>query len=130
MKNKIAPTANIAGILLGLIFIVFGLNFFFKFIPIPSPPEGTPAAAFMGAMYGGGYLAFVKILEILGGALTAIPKTRNFGLLILGPIIVNILAFHAFITKSGLFDPLLVVTCLLAAFLLYSERHRFAKLLG
>ena len=37
---------------------------------------------FLGAMYMTGYLAFVKVLEILGGILVAIPKTRNLGLLV------------------------------------------------
>jgi putative oxidoreductase len=77
---KHAPT--IAGGLHGLIFVVFGLNFFLKFISIPSPPEGSPPAMFLGAMYMTGYLAFVKVLEILGGILVAIPKTRNLGLLV------------------------------------------------
>ena len=81
MQNKLSI---IAGALLGLLFIVFGLNFFLHFIPIPSPPEGSHAASFMGAAYMTGFLTFVKVLEILGGVLVAIPKTRNLGLLILG----------------------------------------------
>ena len=47
-----------------------------------------------------GYLTFVKVLEVVGGILVALPRTRNFGLLILGPIIVNILAFHVFVMKG------------------------------
>jgi uncharacterized membrane protein YphA (DoxX/SURF4 family) len=111
---KHAPT--IAGGLLGLLFIIFGLNFFLKFIPMPpGPPEGSPAALFFGALFPTGYLAFVKVLEIIGGLLVAIPKTRNFGLLILGPIIINILAFHVFLTnRAGLLDPPLLLICALA----------------
>jgi hypothetical protein len=41
------------------------------------------------------------IATIAGGLLVAIPKSRNLGLLILGPIIVNILAFHIFIMKGA-----------------------------
>ena len=67
---KYAPT--IAGGLLGLLFLIFGLNFFLQFIRIPSPPEGSPPAMFLGAMYMTGFLAFVKILEIAGGILVAI----------------------------------------------------------
>ncbi len=51
-----------------------------------------------------GYMTFVKILELLGGLLVIVPKTRNFGLLILGPILVNILAFHVFIEKEPVFS--------------------------
>ena len=125
---KYAPT--IAGGLLGLLFIIFGLNFFLKFIPMPpGPPEGSPAAMFFGALFPTGYLAFVKVLEILGGLLVAIPKTRNFGLLMLGPIIVNILAFHVFLTnRAGLLDPPLLLICALAAFLLWSGRKAFCGL--
>ena len=81
---------HISAFFLGLIFIVFGMNFFLKFLPVPTPPAGSPAAMFMGGMYASGFLAFVKVLEILGGLFVAIPQTRHLGLLILGPIIVNI----------------------------------------
>ncbi|MCD8483419.1 MAG: DoxX family protein [Verrucomicrobia bacterium] len=87
---------NVLGGLLGLAFIVFGLNFFLQFIEIPPPPADSHAAAFMGAMYATGFLKFVKILEIAGGVMVAIPWTRRLGLLILTPIIVNIVAFHFF----------------------------------
>jgi len=78
-----------------------------------------------------GYMHFVKTCEHLGGLLVAIPRTRNIGLLFLGPVILNILAFHIFITKGGgPTDPPLVVICLLAAFLLWSGRKKFAGLLN
>lgn len=125
---KHAP--QIAAGLLGLIFVVFGLNFFLKFIPIPSPPEGSPPAMFLGAMYMTGYLAFVKVLEILGGVLVAIPKTRNIGLLVLAPIIVNILAFHVFLTKgAGLTDPVVILVTVLPLFLIWTKRQKFIGLL-
>jgi uncharacterized membrane protein YphA (DoxX/SURF4 family) len=115
---------TIAGALLGLLFIVFGLNFFLQFLPMPQPPEGSPPANFMGAMYMTGMLAFVKVLEIAGGALVAIPKTRGIGLLILTPIVVNILAFHVFITSgAGMFDPPVILITLLTAFLIWTKRE-------
>lgn len=129
---KYAP--NIAGGLLGLLFITFGMMFFLNKMPQQAaPPEGSPPALFMGAFYPTGYLHFVKFFEVLGGLLVAIPKTRNFGLLVLGPIIVNILAFHVFITKgAGLFDPPFIIPIIvaLASFLLWSGRKAFAGLLG
>ena len=127
MKTK-API--IAGALLGLLFIVFGLNFFLKFIPTPPAEEGTPGAAFIGAMYGNGFLALVKVLEIIGGILVAIPKTRNFGLLVLGPIIINILAYNFFFTDGGLFQPPVILIAVLSAYLLWSARNNFAKLIN
>lgn len=127
---KHIPT--IAGGLLGLLFVVFGLNFFLQFIPMPpGPPEGSPPALFMAALFPTGYLTFIKILEITGGMLVAIPRTRALGLLVLGPIIVNILAFHVFLTKgSGLFEPVVLLISILPIVLLLAERKRFAALVA
>jgi putative oxidoreductase len=120
----------IAGALLGLLFAASGIVVLFKLVPIPPLPEGTPAALFMGAFVPTGYLTFVKALEVIGGLLVAVPKTRNFGLLILGPILVNILAYHAFIMKGqGLFDPPILVICGLAAYLLWAGRRNFQGLI-
>lgn len=122
---------NIAGLLLGLVFVVFGANFFLHFIAIPQPPEGSPAALFFGAIFPTGFLTFVKVLEIGGGLLVAIPQTRPLGLLILTPVIVNIVAFHVFITSGyGLFDPPVIGSAVLAAFLIWSHRRGVAALLA
>lgn len=123
---------NIVGALLGLLFIAVGAMVLLKIgPPPPPPPEGSPSALFMGAFAPTGYLTFVKALEVIGGILVAIPKTRNFGLLVLGPIIVNILAFHLFITGGvGLFSPMLIVICLAALYLLWAGRANFAALLN
>ena len=128
--KKLLPTA--VGALLGLMFIVFGANHFFKFIPMgDGPPQGSPPALFFGAIGPTGYLTFVKIFEIIGGVLVAIPKTRNFGLLVLGPIVINILAFNLFLVPgvSGLLQPPVIAISVLSAFLLYLERKKFAGLL-
>ena len=126
---KYAPI--IVGILLGLLFVMSSVVVLFHLVKMPLPPEGTPVAMFMGALGSTGYLTFVKILELTGGILVAIPRTRNFGLLILGPILVNILAFHLFIMKgAGLFDPILIVLVLLALYLLWVGRKAFTGLLN
>lgn len=116
--------------LLGFAFVAIGIMFLFKLGPTPPPPAaGTPPALFMGAMVPTGYMAFVKVLEIIGGLLVIVPRTRNFGLLILGPIIVNILAFHAFIDQGkGLFDPPVLVLSAIALFLLWAGRREFLGL--
>ncbi len=124
--------STIASILLGLAFIIFGANFFLKFIPMPADPSpaDAPHKLFLGAMIPTGYFTFVKVLEILGGVLVALPKTRNFGLLILGPIIVNIVAFKVFLTKgAGLTDPPVLAVILLSAFLLFTERKAWLSLM-
>ena len=126
---KLAST--LAAGLLGLAFITFGSNFFLNFIPMPADPSpaDAPHKLFMAALFPTGYLAFVKVLEILGGVLVAVPKTRNIGLLVLGPIVVNILAFHIFLTKgAGLFEPPVIAITVLAAFVLFAERKTWLGL--
>jgi hypothetical protein len=126
---KYLPT--IAGILLGLLFMMSAVVVLFGFAPAPELPEASPMAMFMGAFGPTGYMTFVKVLELIGGILLAIPRTRNIGLLVLGPIIVNILAFHVFITKGeGLLNPMLIVIVALAGYLLWSARKAFAGLLN
>ncbi len=126
---KHLPT--IAGILLGLLFVMSSVVVLFGLAKMPPPPEGTPAAMFMGALVPTGYMTFVKVIELIGGIFVAIPRTRNFGLLALGPVIVNILAFHIFIMKGAtLMDPMLTAIVLLAAYLLWVGRKAFAGLLN
>lgn len=122
---------NIAAGLLGLAFIIFGLNHFFQFLEMPAPPEGSPPYLFFGAIGTTGYLSFIKVCELLGGVLVAVPKTRNIGLLVLGPVIVNILAFHVFLTNGGgLFDPPVIAVSVLSAYLLWVGRKKFCGLLN
>ena len=117
---------NFTAGLLGFVFIVFGLNFFLKFIAIPKPAEGSPAALFMSGMFLGGFLAFVKVLEILGGLLVVFPRTRNLGLLILGPIIVNIAAFNFFFFgPTALLQPPVLLVSVLGLIQLVAARRAF-----
>jgi putative oxidoreductase len=119
--------ANIAGALLGFIFVVLPILILLGVIHQPPPPADSPAALFFGAFGPTGWITFVQICEIVGGLLVAIPTTRNFGLLVLGPIVINILCFHLLVAKAGLVGPPLVVA-VLAAFLLFAERNKFASL--
>ena len=112
----------IAGILLGLLFIMSASVVLFGLAPTPELPEGSPAYAFFAAFMPTGYMTFIKVLELLGGILVAVPRTRNLGLLILGPIIVNIFAFHIFVAQDGILNPMLLGIAALAIFLLWSER--------
>lgn len=119
---------HIAGALLGALFIMSACVVLFGFAPTPETPEGTPMSHFMAAFGPTGYMTFVKIVELLGGILIAIPRTRNLGLLFLGPVIVNILAFHGFVARDGLLSPMLIIICLLAFFLLWGERSVWKNL--
>lgn len=125
--TKYLPT--VAGALLGLLFVAVGLMVLLGLGPAPEPPpEGSAPAHFFAAFGPTGYLTFVKVLEVLGGVLVAVPKTRNLGLLALGPIVVNILAFHLFVARDGILDPMLLGVSVLSLYLLWVERRAFADL--
>jgi putative oxidoreductase len=122
----------ISGLLLGLGFVAFGLMFLLKLVPPPpAPPEGSLPALFMGAFVPSGYLTFVKVCEVVGGVLVAIPLTRCLGLLVLGPILINIIAFHVYITSPAeLLNPVMIVLVALTLVLLWAERRAFAGLIS
>ena len=83
-------TTVIARFLLGLIFLVFGLNGFLHFIPSP-PPSGT-AGQFVGALFVSNYLVVVFLLQLISAVLLLINRYVPLALTLLAPIIVNILA--------------------------------------
>jgi len=118
-------TTIIARSLLGLLFVVMGLNIFLNFIPMPPPPEG-PARNFMMALFVSHYFWVVGALEFVGGALLLTGRYAPLGLTLLGPVIVNILCFHFFMMPSGL--PLAIVVVALALFLLWRHHEHFAGL--
>ena len=121
----------IAGILLGLCFLAASVPVLFNLIVIPTLPEGTPAAHFMAAFVPTGYVKFVKLFEFIGGLLVMIPRLRNVGLLLLGPVIVNIIAFHTLVDDpKHLVNPLLDIIIVCALYLLWDARRKFAGLLN
>lgn len=116
---------TIARILLGLLFFVFGLNGFFHFMPNPPPPPA--AAAFFGALIATHYMFFLIFgAQVLGGALLLLGMMVPFALLILAPVIVNILAFHIYLSPDLL--PLALVVAALELLLAWHHRAAFAPL--
>lgn len=100
------PTA--ARLFLGLVFTVFGLNFFLHFLP--TPPAPPAAAAFAGALFATGYLfQLLKVVEVAAGVLLLTGRFVPLALALLAPIIVNIVGFHLFLAPSGLPIPLAVL---------------------
>ena len=116
----------ISRVLLGLIFVTFGLNMFLHFIPMPPPPEG-PAHEFMTALFMSHYLYVVGALQVLGGIILISGRWVPLGLTLLGPVIVNIVCFHVLMAPAGL--PMALVVSFLALFLLWRYREHFAGLM-
>jgi len=114
----------IARILLGLVFFAFGLNFYIHFMPAQLPPGD--AGTLMGVMFKHGWFAFYSVLFVVGGLLVLIGRFVPIGLVLLGPILVNILLFHVTLNPSGIW-PGLVLT-VLEIFLIYAYREHFKAL--
>jgi uncharacterized membrane protein YphA (DoxX/SURF4 family) len=122
--RKHVPTA--ARLFLGLVFTVFGLNFFLHFLPMPAAPPR--AAAFAGALFASGYLfPLLKATEVAAGLLLLSGFFVPLALAVLAPIVINIVGFHLFLEPSGL--PLPLVVLAVELFLAWSYRAAFAPML-
>src|SRR4029077_10037348 len=89
---------NVSRFLLGLVFLVFGLNGFLHFIPMP-PPSGV-AGQFLGSMFVTKYLVFAFAIQLICGVLLLVNRYVPIALTILGPIIVNILLCHSLMNPA------------------------------
>jgi putative oxidoreductase len=118
---------TVARLLLGLVFFVFGLNGFLHFMPNPPP---TPAAgAFFGALIATHYM-FTLIFgaQVLGGALLLLGVAVPFALVILAPVIVNVIAFHLFLSPVPIQLAIAGIVTVLELFLATYYRHAFMPL--
>ena len=117
----------VARVLLGLIFFVIGLNGFFNFLPMP--PHPGPADDFIGALAATGYMfPLLKGLEVLAGTLLLSGKFVPLALVILAPIVVNVAAFHVFLTPGE--PAMAIVLTFLLAFLGWTYRSSFSGVLN
>lgn len=116
-------TTLIARWLLGLMFLVFGLNGFLNFIPQGPMPTGF-AGQFLGALMGSHYMLAVCLIELVAGLLFLANRCVPIALSLTGPILVNILLFHASMNPSGIVPGLIVTALWLLVF--YSVRSAFA----
>jgi hypothetical protein len=114
----------VARYLAGVIFLVFGLNGFLHFIPLP-PPEGV-AGQFMGALFVSHYLTVIFAVQVMAAVLLLVNRYVPLALAALAPVIVNILCFHAFMAPNGLPQALLVTVLWALAFV--DVRPAFAGL--
>lgn len=96
-----ATAAAIARMLLGLIFVVYGTNYFVPFLTLPAPSaDGT---ALLDAFAATGYfMPFLRITQLVTGALLIADRYVALALLITAPIVLNIFLFDVFLDPRGL----------------------------
>jgi uncharacterized membrane protein YphA (DoxX/SURF4 family) len=113
----------IARLLLGLVFVVLGLNGFLNFLSMGPMPTGL-AGQFIGALFLSHYFWVVAALQIAGGALLLVNRFVPLGLVLLGPVIVNILLYHVLLNPSGI--ALAIVVTILWLIVFYERRQYFS----
>jgi hypothetical protein len=112
-------------VVLGLVFVVFGLNGFLRFLPMPPLPQGI-VGEFLHAFFASGYVYVIAGCQVVGGLLLLIGRFVPLGLTILGPVIVNIVVFHLLLASEGI--ALAILIAVLFLFLLWRYWATFAPL--
>ena len=119
-------TEIIIRILLGLMVLVFGLNKFLHFIPMP--PHPGESGEFMGALAKSGYIfPIVAIVEIVTGVLLLINKYKALALIILFPVMLNAFLFHLFLDAAGIGGAAFAI--IMNVFLIFTNKDSYSKML-
>ncbi|MGB6933996.1 MAG: hypothetical protein WA626_18720 [Acidobacteriaceae bacterium] len=116
--------AIIARILLGLTFLVFGLNGFLNFMHGPLPPG--LAGTFLTTLVTTHFVYFVAAVQVIAGALLLVNQFVPLALALLAPVLYNILVFHITMQPSGL--PPGLIASVLWLILVWRLRDYFAPL--
>jgi putative oxidoreductase len=112
----------VARLLLGVIFAVFGLNGFLHFIKGPMP-TGV-AGQFVGAIFASKYWVVIFSVQLISGVLFLVNRFVPLALVLIGPVIVNILCFHALLGAEGL--PMAIVVAFLWFILAIRNKQHLA----
>ncbi len=113
----------VARLLLGLTFVVLGLNGFLNFLNMGPLPSGF-AGQFIIALAASHYLWVIAGLQVVGGVLLLVNRFVPLALVLLGPVIVNILLYHVFLNRSG--AQLAILVTILWFIVFYGHRQYFS----
>ncbi len=114
---------HVARTLLALVFLIFGLNGLFHFIPTPPLPAGL-MKDFTTVMTDSHYLLVISVVEILASLPLLVNRYVPLALVLIGPVIVNILIFHLCIAPASIGPGVFVTICWFVVF--YRHRSAFA----
>src|ERR1700730_17255406 len=107
-----------ARVLLGLMFVFFGLNGFLNFLP--APPLTGVSGAFLGALMTSHYVYLICAVQALAGLFLLVNQFLPLGLALLAPLISNIITYHLTMDRSG--PQLAILATILWAFLAWKFR--------
>ena len=114
----------IARILLGLVFFAAGLMSILSLGTMGGMP--ADATSFMTLMVAHHYTTFIALLMLIGGLLLLVGRFVPIGLVLLGPILVNILLFHTLFQVPGIITG--AACTVLEVFLIWAYRSSFRGL--
>ncbi len=112
-------------ILLGVLLILFGSNKFIGFLPdfeFADPNAGILFAALAGSYI----LKTVGLIEVIVGFLLVINKAVPFALVLLAPISVNIILFHATLDPANIGPGVFVF--IVNTYLIYTHWNNYKSL--
>jgi hypothetical protein len=116
-------------ILIGLAYLIFGLNGFLNFIPQPTTPMPENATAFLGGLMKSGYMfPLIAVTHLVVGAFLLSNRFVPLALALIAPFTVNSVLFHLFLEHSGL--PMAIIFLALELYLVWVYRHAFRAMLG
>lgn len=124
MKTKIY---NVLCVIFGLLLINGGLDKFLHYMPVP---ENLPAelvkdsAAFMEISW---LMPLIGSVELLGGLLVIIPRTRALAAILVTPVMTGVLFTHFTVAPDGI--PVVIVIWLILGWIIFENRGKYLALI-
>jgi putative oxidoreductase len=120
--------AMICRVLMGVVFLVFGANLIIPFLPTPSLPPGAMKdfTTVLGSTH---YAVVVGFFQLVPGILLLINRYVPLALTVLAGELVNILAFHILVARSGVF-PVPIVMVIFWIIVFWRVKGSFAGILA
>jgi len=116
-------TKNILSVIYGLFLLIFGLNGFLNFLPLPEMTE--EAGAFAGSLAQTGYIfPIVGSLQIIVGILLTVNKFRPLALIVIFPIMLNAFLLHLFLDPAGVAGSLVAIILNVFLFIAHKESYK------
>lgn len=124
MKQKIL---FVVSLLFGLMFINAGLNKFLNYIPVPDDLTEKMQNLMKAITEFGWLLPLIGVVEIVGGILFIIPKTRALGAIVILPVMVGVLFTNTLTDPSRVY--IAVVLFLINLWVIYENRAKYLPMI-
>lgn len=124
MKNKILFALCL---LTGLMFINAGLDKFFHYMPLPKEMPEKMVKAGKAFAEIGWLMPLVGAIEVIGGLLLIINRTRALGAIVILPVLTGILLANINMAPSGL--PIVCVLIAVILWVIIDNREKYLPML-